>query len=135
MHAGNVPNYRSFTDRGNYDVEVNVKNYFEHFHPSLPLLHRPTFTVSSAPKLLLKAVTVIGSLCSTVVYNDEEAQARVHWRRDTWQSGQQELRNMVHVTSFILSFMCWDTNQCRDRFPMNAVIYENPGWCKPGYFT
>ncbi|RAH43161.1 uncharacterized protein BO95DRAFT_502316 [Aspergillus brunneoviolaceus CBS 621.78] len=80
---------------GNYDVEVNVKNYFEHFNPSLPLLHRPTFTVSSAPKLLLKAVTVIGSLCSTVVYNDEEAQARVHWRRDTWQSGQQELRNMI----------------------------------------
>ncbi|RAK82212.1 uncharacterized protein BO72DRAFT_367960 [Aspergillus fijiensis CBS 313.89] len=84
-----------FTDRGNYDMEVNVKNYFEHFHPSLPLLHRPTFTVSSAPKLLLKAVTVIGSLCSKVVYNDEEAQARVHWRRDTWQSGQQELRNMI----------------------------------------
>ncbi|PYH55256.1 uncharacterized protein BO96DRAFT_80206 [Aspergillus niger CBS 101883] len=78
-----------------YDLEGYVKEYFEHFHPSLPLLHRPTFTVSSAPKLLLKAVAVIGSLCSTTICNDEEAQACVHWRRTTWQSGQQELRNMV----------------------------------------
>ncbi|PYH85798.1 hypothetical protein BO82DRAFT_301370, partial [Aspergillus uvarum CBS 121591] len=84
-----------FTDRSDYDMEGNVKTYFEHFHPSLPLLHRPTFAVSSAPKLLLKAVTVIGSLCSTVVCTDEEAHARVHWRQDTWQTGQQELRKMV----------------------------------------
>ncbi|QMW26797.1 hypothetical protein G4B84_002042 [Aspergillus flavus NRRL3357] len=88
-------------DRSHYDLAGNVKYYFEHFHPSLPLLHRPTFTVSSAPKLLLNAVSLIGSLYSTSPCTDEVAQARAHWRRDTWQSGQQELRNMV-------------SNECRD---------------------
>ncbi|KAI2996383.1 transcriptional regulator family: C2H2 zinc finger [Aspergillus niger] len=34
-------------------------------------------------------------LCCSTICNDEEAQACVHWRRTTWQSGQQELRYMV----------------------------------------
>lgn len=76
--------------------ETYVKQYFEHFHPSFPLLHRPTFIVSSTPKLLLKAVTVIGSLFSANLYDHEETQALAHWRQDIWQSGQEELRHMVH---------------------------------------
>ncbi|KAE8421251.1 hypothetical protein BDV36DRAFT_305122 [Aspergillus pseudocaelatus] len=84
-----------------HHLAENVKNYFEHFHPSLPLLHRPTFTVASAPKLLLDAVSLIGSLYSTIPCSDEEVQARAHWRRDAWQSGQLELRNMI-------------LNECRD---------------------
>ncbi|KAJ5384581.1 hypothetical protein N7517_002492 [Penicillium concentricum] len=75
--------------------ETYVKQYFEHFHPSFPLLHRPTFAVSSTPKLLLKAVIVIGSLFSPNLYDHEETQALAHWRQDIWQSGQEELRHMV----------------------------------------
>ncbi|CAG7998295.1 unnamed protein product [Penicillium olsonii] len=75
--------------------EICVKQYFEHFHPSFPLLHRPTFAVSSAPTLLLKAVTVIGSLFSPKVYDHGGAQAIEHWRQDVWQHGQEELQQMV----------------------------------------
>ncbi|KAJ5640064.1 uncharacterized protein N7484_007926 [Penicillium longicatenatum] len=85
----------SLIDRSNSE-EAHIKMYFEHFHPSLPLLHRPTFTVSSAPKLLLNAVTAIGSLFSASSYDLEEAQACANWRRGVWQSGQQDLRNMVY---------------------------------------
>ncbi|CAI7580389.1 unnamed protein product, partial [Penicillium palitans] len=77
--------------------ETYVKQYFEHFHPSFPLLHRPTFIVSSTPKLLLKAVTVIGSLFSANLYDHEETQALAHWRQNIWQSGQEELRHMVSL--------------------------------------
>lgn len=76
--------------------ETYVKHYFEHFHPSFPLLHRPTFAVSSTPKLLLKAVTVIGSLFSPNSFNRGETQAILHWRQDIWHSGQEELHQMVH---------------------------------------
>ncbi|KAJ5345791.1 hypothetical protein N7452_003795 [Penicillium brevicompactum] len=75
--------------------ETYVKHYFEHFHPSFPLLHRPTFAVSSTPKLLLKAVTVIGSLFSPNSFNHGETQAIAHWRQDIWHSGQEELHQMV----------------------------------------
>lgn len=105
-----ISNSRNLMDRSHYDLAGNVKYYFEHFHPSLPLLHRPTFTVSSAPKLLLNAVSLIGSLYSTSPCTDEVAQARAHWRRDTWQSGQQELRNMVLETSSLSGFMCLNAN-------------------------
>ncbi|KAJ5408997.1 hypothetical protein N7509_002880 [Penicillium cosmopolitanum] len=52
--------------------------------------------VSSAPKLLLTAVTVIGSLFSPHLYDHEETQALAHWRQDVWQNGQEELQQMVY---------------------------------------
>ncbi|CAG8940269.1 unnamed protein product [Penicillium salamii] len=75
--------------------ETYVKQYFEHFHPSFPLLHRPTFTMSSAPKLLLKAVNAIGSLFSPNLYDHRETEFVEHWRQDMWQTGQEELQQMV----------------------------------------
>ncbi|KAJ6022592.1 hypothetical protein N7499_007907 [Penicillium canescens] len=77
--------------------ETYVKQYFEHFHPSFPLLHRPTFTVSLTPKLLLEAVTVIGSLFSPNLYDHGETRALAQWRQAIWQSGQEELRHMVSL--------------------------------------
>jgi ABC-type Fe2+-enterobactin transport system substrate-binding protein len=52
--------------------------------------------VSSTPKLLLTAVTVIGSLFSPNLYDHEETRALAHWRQDVWQIGQEELQQMVH---------------------------------------
>lgn len=71
----------NLTGRGhNNNEETNIKSYFEHFHPSFPLLHRPTFALSSAPKLLVKAAAVIGSLFSS------QPEARAHWRREMWEA-------------------------------------------------
>jgi len=44
----------------------------------------------------VKAAAVIGSLFSI------QPEARTHWRRETWGSGQNELRHMV-FNSIILS--------------------------------
>lgn len=79
-----------------------MKQYFENFHPSFPLLHRPTFAVSSTPKLLLRAVTVIGSLFSPQAYNQDETQALSSWRQDVWQRGQEELQQIVYEVPLLL---------------------------------
>ncbi|EYE96484.1 uncharacterized protein EURHEDRAFT_529910 [Aspergillus ruber CBS 135680] len=69
--------------------ERHIKAYFEHFYPSVPLLHRPTFALFSTPRLLVKATAVIGSLLSS------QPEDCAHWRQETWESGQNELRHMV----------------------------------------
>ncbi|KAL3431034.1 hypothetical protein BDV09DRAFT_9470 [Aspergillus tetrazonus] len=72
-----------------------VKAYFEHFHPSFPLLHRPTFAVSSTPAPLVNIAAVIGAMCSTPVYDPDNLRATEQWCRDTWKRGNQELQQMV----------------------------------------
>ncbi|KAL4752276.1 hypothetical protein BDW72DRAFT_212158 [Aspergillus terricola var. indicus] len=74
---------------------LHVKAYFEHFHPLLPLLHRPTFTISSTPQLLVNIVSVIGSLYSTLPYDSSDRATSEQWRRDTWKRGNRELQHMV----------------------------------------
>lgn len=47
-------------------INAFVQLYFEHFHPTLPLLHRATFTPSEGPPLLTLAVATIGSRFSKI---------------------------------------------------------------------
>ncbi|KAB8261641.1 fungal-specific transcription factor domain-containing protein [Aspergillus pseudonomiae] len=47
-------------------INAFVQLYFEHFHSTLPLLHRSTFNVSEVPPLLLLAVATIGSRFSKI---------------------------------------------------------------------
>jgi hypothetical protein len=74
---------------------MHIKAYFEHFHPSFPLLHHPTFSLYSTPKLLVQATTIIGSLFTASSGDLDKAQSWANWRRDEWQDGQKELRQMV----------------------------------------
>jgi hypothetical protein len=43
-----------------------VQLYFEHFHPSLPFLHKPTFNPSQAPWQLVLATAAVGCCYSKV---------------------------------------------------------------------
>jgi hypothetical protein len=47
-------------------INAFVQLYFEHYHLTLPLLHKPTFNVSNTPPLLILAVAAIGSRFSRV---------------------------------------------------------------------
>ncbi|KAL3451425.1 fungal-specific transcription factor domain-containing protein [Aspergillus insuetus] len=47
-------------------VNAFVQLYFEHYHPTLPLLHKATFNVSDTPPLLILAVAAIGSRFSRI---------------------------------------------------------------------
>ncbi|KAL2838466.1 fungal-specific transcription factor domain-containing protein [Aspergillus pseudoustus] len=74
---------------------LHVKGYFENFHASLPLLHRPTFTTSSAPELLVNIVSVIGSLYSSQPYDPNSRGTGDQWRRDCWKRGNKDLQRLV----------------------------------------
>ncbi|KAJ9156005.1 Specific RNA polymerase II transcription factor [Pleurostoma richardsiae] len=74
--------------------EVHVSAYFEHFHPSLPLLHRPTFDESS-PKTLRGIVVAIGNLYFARKLPDGDAASSVRWSHDLWNTGHEELAQLV----------------------------------------
>lgn len=42
-------------------MNIFVQLYFEHFHPSLPLLHKATFDVEMTPPIVVLAAAAIGS--------------------------------------------------------------------------
>ena len=44
-------------------LRTYIGSYWYHFHPQMPILHRPTFCADKAPNLLLLAVIAIGASC------------------------------------------------------------------------
>ncbi|KAF7559170.1 hypothetical protein G7046_g4974 [Stylonectria norvegica] len=68
-------------------MEVYINAYFEYFHPSFPLLHRPTVG-EDAPEILRNIIIAIGSLYTAQTYSEQEAAACVdsNYRtlRTTW---------------------------------------------------
>ncbi|KAH7234853.1 fungal-specific transcription factor domain-containing protein [Fusarium redolens] len=42
-------------------LETLARLFFSHFHPSLPLLHIPTFCLASSPSFLIRAICFIGA--------------------------------------------------------------------------
>ncbi|KAL4954893.1 hypothetical protein BDW69DRAFT_183134 [Aspergillus filifer] len=72
-------------------ISAYVKAYLDNFHPSFPLIHRPTFSISTTPRPLLSIIAIIGSLYTTP-YETADWAAAEHWRRETWANGIRELR-------------------------------------------
>lgn len=86
-------------------VATHIKAYFENFHPSLPILHRPTFTISSTPKPLLTITAVIGSLYCVFPHDNtdsDEGRACNQWRETVWENGYLELQRLVIFSAFDL---------------------------------
>ncbi|KAL4801519.1 fungal-specific transcription factor domain-containing protein [Aspergillus unguis] len=52
--------------RNSQIINVFVQLYFEHFHPTFPLLHRATFNVLELPPLLMLATATIGARFSRI---------------------------------------------------------------------
>lgn len=40
-----------------------IASYWMHFHPQMPLLHKPTFAANTCPELLLIAIIALGASC------------------------------------------------------------------------
>ena len=49
-------------------MQIYIGSYWYHFHPQMPILHKPTFTANKAPNLLLIAVMAIGASCLDKVH-------------------------------------------------------------------
>lgn len=44
-------------------MQTFIGSYWIHFHPQLPILHRPTFSAAGCPNLLLLAMMTLGASC------------------------------------------------------------------------
>ncbi|KAF5636076.1 hypothetical protein F52700_5390 [Fusarium sp. NRRL 52700] len=44
-----------------YRLEALARHFFSHFHPSIPLLHIPTFCLASSPSVLIRAICFVGA--------------------------------------------------------------------------
>lgn len=44
-------------------MQTFIQLYWQHFHPQLPILHRPTFSADKTPDILLLCIMVIGMAC------------------------------------------------------------------------
>ncbi|RAH84904.1 C2H2 finger domain protein [Aspergillus japonicus CBS 114.51] len=52
-------------------MEAYIASYWHHFHPQLPILHRPSFVLNKAPNLLLLAVIAIGASTLDKMYGSD----------------------------------------------------------------
>lgn len=56
-------------------MQTYISSYWVHFHPQLPILHKPTFNASSCPDLLLLSVMCLGASCLEKSYGHDLAQS------------------------------------------------------------
>ncbi|KAF2733307.1 hypothetical protein EJ04DRAFT_274849 [Polyplosphaeria fusca] len=56
-------------------MQTYISSYWVHFHPQLPIMHRPTFNSSTCPDLLLLAIMCLGASCLEKSYGHEVTQA------------------------------------------------------------
>jgi hypothetical protein len=56
-------------------MQTYISSYWRHFHPQLPILHKPTFNASTCPDLLLLAIMCLGASCLEKTYGHEMTQA------------------------------------------------------------
>lgn len=77
---------------------THMAAYFEYFHPSFPLLHRPTIG-DDTPRLLRDIIAAIGSLYTAQTLSEEDAATCVQWSQGLWDAGRKELSRLVCLTS------------------------------------
>ena len=56
-------------------MQTYIGSYWYHFHPQMPILHKPTFSADKAQNLLLLAVIAIGASCLDKIHGQETSQA------------------------------------------------------------
>ncbi|KAL8927419.1 MAG: hypothetical protein Q9172_001350 [Xanthocarpia lactea] len=55
-------------------LQTYIGSYWYHFHPQMPILHKPTFSATRAQNLLLIAVIAIGASCLDKLHGHEVTQ-------------------------------------------------------------
>ncbi|KAJ0109341.1 Uncharacterized protein J7T55_000266 [Diaporthe amygdali] len=76
------------------DIEAHIAAYFEYFHPSFPLLHRPTFG-NDTPELLRNIITAIGCLYTARTLPEEGALSCIRLSQSLWDTGRRRLARLV----------------------------------------
>ncbi|KAL9634232.1 MAG: hypothetical protein Q9204_003083 [Flavoplaca sp. TL-2023a] len=55
-------------------MQTYIRSYWYHFHPQMPILHKPTFSATRVQNLLLIAVIAIGASCLDKLHGHEVTQ-------------------------------------------------------------
>lgn len=55
-------------------MKTYIGSYWSHFHPQMPILHKPTFSADRTPNLLLIAVIAVGASCLEPVHGHKLTQ-------------------------------------------------------------
>ena len=58
-----------------HSMQTYIGSYWYHFHPQMPILHRPTFSADKTQSLLLVAVMAIGASCLDKMHGPNVTQA------------------------------------------------------------
>ncbi|WVQ73151.1 hypothetical protein IAR50_002715 [Cryptococcus sp. DSM 104548] len=97
-----MPEVDDFPDHDTLSHFVN--NYFEHFHPVLPIIHRPTFMTEDTPAVLLLAVAAIGANFSGPEFSSlTVALCELVRRMITWVRGSDQRAKFDH--NLLLAFV------------------------------
>ncbi|KAF2002258.1 hypothetical protein P154DRAFT_144179 [Amniculicola lignicola CBS 123094] len=56
-------------------MQTYISSFWVHFHPQLPILHKPTFNATSCPDLLLLSIMCLGASCLEKSYGLDVTQA------------------------------------------------------------
>ncbi|KAL8939878.1 MAG: hypothetical protein Q9211_002545 [Gyalolechia sp. 1 TL-2023] len=56
-------------------VQTYIRSYWYHFHPQMPILHKPTFSANKAQNLLIVAIIAIGASCLDKLHGHTMTQA------------------------------------------------------------
>ncbi|KAI4187667.1 MAG: hypothetical protein L6R41_002647 [Letrouitia leprolyta] len=56
-------------------MQTYISSYWYHFHPQMPILHKPTFSANKAQDLLIVAIIAIGASCLDKLHGHKMTQA------------------------------------------------------------
>ena len=56
-------------------MQLYIRSYWYHFHPQMPILHKPTFSADKAENLLLVAIIALGASCLDKMHGADATEA------------------------------------------------------------
>jgi hypothetical protein len=76
-----------------------IASYWLHFHPQMPILHKPTFEANKCPELLLMAIIALGASC-----------LEKRW-------GYEVTQNCSELSNFLAWHLRWEVFMAKDSRP------------------
>jgi hypothetical protein len=80
-------------------MQTYVSSYWLHFHPQMPILHKPTFEANKCPPLLLVAMLSLGASCLEKTH------------------GYDVTQNCAELANFLVWYLRWELFQSPDARP------------------
>jgi hypothetical protein len=80
-------------------MQTYIASYWVHFHPQMPILHKPTFEANKCPELLLIAIIALGASCLEK------------------RHGYEVTQNCSELSNFLAWHLRWEIFMAKDSRP------------------